>query len=56
MHGYNPRLCNSASTLSNFIERDTPKVNIALPTNMMKNLQREDLAVLTLDEVLTLKL
>ena len=33
MHGYNPWRCNSASTLSGYIERDTSKVIIALPAN-----------------------
>lgn len=31
--GYNPRKCNSASTLSGCIERKTSKVIIALPIN-----------------------
>ena len=31
--GYNPRKCNSASTLSGCIEREMSKVIIALPTN-----------------------
>ena len=33
MHGFNPRRCNSASTFSCFIERNTSKVIITLPTN-----------------------
>ena len=32
-YGYNPRKCNSASTLSSCIEREMSKVIIALPTN-----------------------
>ena len=33
MHGYYPKWCISASTLSGCIERDTWKVIFALPTN-----------------------
>ena len=32
-HGFNPRKCNSASTLSGCIEREMSKVIIALPTS-----------------------
>ena len=31
--GYNPRKCNSASTLSDWIQRDLSEVTITLPTN-----------------------
>ena len=31
--GYNPRKCNSASTLSDCIQRDLSEVIITLPTN-----------------------
>ena len=32
-YGFNPRKCNSASTLSGSIERDLSKIIISLPTN-----------------------
>ena len=32
-YGFNPRKCNSASTLSVFTERDLSKIIISLPTN-----------------------
>ena len=32
-HGFNPRKCNSASSMSGSMERDLSKVIIALPTN-----------------------
>ena len=32
-YGYNPRKCNSASTLSDCIERKMSKIIIALPTS-----------------------
>ena len=32
-YGFNPRKCNSASTLSGFIEGDLSKISIFLPTN-----------------------
>ena len=31
--GYNPRIINSASKLSGWIQREQPKVILALPTN-----------------------
>ena len=33
LYGFNPRKCNSASTLSGCIERKMSKVIIALPTS-----------------------
>ena len=33
-YGYNPRKCNSASTLSGCVQRDLSKVIITLPTNI----------------------
>ena len=32
-YGFNPRKCNSASTLSSCIKREMPRVIIALPTS-----------------------
>ena len=32
--GYNPRKCNSASTLSGCVQRDLSKVTITLPTKI----------------------
>ena len=33
-YGYNPRKCNSASTLSGCVQRDLSKVIITLPTKI----------------------
>ena len=36
-YGFNPRKCNSASTLSGCIEREMSKVILTLPTNVEHN-------------------